>query len=709
MPGVAHSRSSCESRSRRTASFCEDVSLIILNHSSLRSDDEMADVYHDLVNLCFIKCCSHIAQCIKYFKKASSSEHIIVLLNHLPQHEIPGTISQLASYPQLQAIFLLCSPLNEVQNDYDSDVKQAKQPPYENANKLVKSFRERESMVKDLQKLILTEKENLKDHGLFNICNMPEKALKDLRKELGSFVWTHTFRSKSRPCTNVTFITEFRNVLVLLMAMPHNSSEAKRQMLRKCREIYFFSRSELANIKEFEKTYRADHAIRWYTRSCFLSKSVNKALRAENVYALYIFRYFIFDLCTRLEAIKYSQATPISLYRGTKLSLEEVQQLRLDSVVATNGFLSSSRDFRVAKMFTGSNENQSGSNEQNVLFQINVDLNVTPDVVVADISKQSYFPEENEFLFDLGTTFIITDIHFNVDESLWYIQMSPSNQVVQLNREYDAYIRERLLETDATILFGRMLAHVSEYPMAVKYFHRLLKLMPPDHPDRPNICYQLARMYRFLGKPPQAINYFQRAKLLQRRGLPQNRYEYGMTLAGLGTVYLELKDSKRAIGVLEQASIYLNLDSGNYNSETAFHLNRLSYAYYLEHQYEKALHLMHHTLSVYEKKMPVDHPGHAQAYHNLGLLHKDLGNAVEALQCYHEALRMRERTLAPNHPYIARTCYQIGLLYEDNGDRSLALEYVNKAFQIQEKKLPANHPELTKSKELIDRLSTVSN
>lgn len=160
----------------------------------------------------------------------------------------------------------------------------------------------------------------------------------------------------------------------------------------------------------------------------------------------------------------------------------------------------------------------------------------------------------------------------------------------------------------------------------------------------------------------------------------------------------------RGFSVLEQASIYFNLASGNYNTETAFHLNRLSYAYYLERQYEKALSLMNQTLTVYEKKMPVDHPGHAQAYHNLGLVHRAMGNRSDALSCYQEALRMRERTLAPNHPYVARTCYQISFLHEENGEYSSALEYGMKAFRIQEKKLPANHSELKQSMDLVKRL-----
>jgi tetratricopeptide (TPR) repeat protein len=497
--------------------------------------------------------------------------------------------------------------------------------------------------------------------------------------------------------------------------MPHNSLEAKRQMLRECRKYYYNDHFEMKKIENFEKTYRACDAIQWYTKPGFLSTLVNKTLRSENVYALYIFRYFIFDLCESLAIKRYSSLTPISVYRGTILRRDEVEQLRVGSLVSTNGFLSSSRDLEVALSFISSDEGfgMSTSRSRNdpqqfVLFKIDIDLNQSPDVVGADISDVSQIPDEHEFLFDLGTTFIITNI-FCDEDVIWNIQMTASNQVAQRNHQYNSYIRERLLETNAKILFGRMLAHLSEYSLAIKYFHRLLRLLPLQHEDRPNIHYQLARMYRFLGKHQQAIHYFRCAKLLQRRSLPYNNYEYGMTLAGLGTVYMELNDSKQAVKVLEQASIYYNLVSQNYNTETMFHFNRLSYAYYLEQQNERALHLLNKTLVIYKEKMPLDHPGHAQAYHNLGLVHRAMGNSDDALLAYKEALRMRETSLAPNHPYVARTCYQIGLLFEDREDYSLALDYARKALSIQELKLPSNHSELSLTNELVQRLLAKNN
>ena len=103
--------------------------------------------------------------------------------------------------------------------------------------------------------------------------------------------------------------------------------------------------------------------------------------------------------------------------------------------------------------------------------------------------------------------------------------------------------------------------------------------------------------------------------------------------------------------------------------------------------------------------MPVDHPGHAQAYHNMGLIYYQILDYEKALECFKEALRMREKSLAPTHPYVARTCYQIGLTYQELGDRQQALENAMKAFEIQRLKLPETNDERTKTKQFIDDLN----
>ncbi len=102
---------------------------------------------------------------------------------------------------------------------------------------------------------------------------------------------------------------------------------------------------------------------------------------------------------------------------------------------------------------------------------------------------QSVFPDEHEVLFDIGTTFEISEIKYDGEHYLWHIQMQPSMEVAQHNREYEHYIRQRLSETNSTLLFGILLTDMGEFEQSANYFQRLLARMSDDHEDRLNAYY----------------------------------------------------------------------------------------------------------------------------------------------------------------------------------------------------------------------------
>jgi hypothetical protein len=48
--------------------------------------------------------------------------------------------------------------------------------------------------------------------------------------------------------------------------------EAKKTMVTTCRNYYRGNLTELANIDDFDKTYRSENAIPWYTKETFVYK-----------------------------------------------------------------------------------------------------------------------------------------------------------------------------------------------------------------------------------------------------------------------------------------------------------------------------------------------------------------------------------------------------------------------------------------------------
>jgi tetratricopeptide (TPR) repeat protein len=497
--------------------------------------------------------------------------------------------------------------------------------------------------------------------------------------------------------------------------MSHDSVDAKNQLLKECRAIYRGNPAELSKIAEFERTYQACDAIHWYTKSCFLFRVINRAFRSENAFALYTLRYFIVDMCKSLQAMAATQPlVAIHVFRGTILEKEEIEKLNVDSLVATNGFLSCSLSRQVAESFigidgqTGMSPSRSRNDKyQFLLLEIKIDPGTvgSMDVTVANVSYQSAFREEDEVIFGLDTAFIVTEVEYDTQHYLWNIQMTVSSETAQLRQAYRTFINASLRDTTATCLFGSNLADIwSNYSQATMYFHNLLRTLPIEHIDRPLLYYHLGRVYRFLGKYPKAIEYLRCAELLQRRLLPQSTYDYGSTLGALGAVYSEMGDSARAVRLHERAIAVHSGYLPRHDPDMAFHANRLAYACFQEQQYERALSILATMETFFQPKMPAAHPSEAQVMHTKGLVYHALGNNELTLECFQIALRMRESWLAEDHPSVARTCYQLALLHEERGEYIVAQEHAKRALRIQQLKLPHTHQERTWSQEVVDRL-----
>jgi len=182
------------SKLHRRSSIYGGVSLLIIDNPAHHSNPEDKNLHMNFVNYCFVFRCTNLLQCIKYFKKACSREYVILLFHHFDKDTMHTMISQLDQYQQIQSIFILHSFDNEDNVQYKINNNNESKCSYGSGIKLIQSFCEWKPLFTSLRKLIIETENSLKDVGLFTMCNSPEKALRDLRRELGSFVWTHTFR-----------------------------------------------------------------------------------------------------------------------------------------------------------------------------------------------------------------------------------------------------------------------------------------------------------------------------------------------------------------------------------------------------------------------------------------------------------------------------------------------------------------------------------
>ncbi|CAF4243537.1 unnamed protein product [Rotaria sp. Silwood2] len=293
-----------------------------------------------------------------------------------------------------------------------------------------------------------------RQHQAFTVYKQHgEKATRDLSKESAEFIWFQLFKD-------------------VILRMPKDA-QAKEQMVQFCRHYYHDNSSQLSLIDEFQRDYVPSDAIEWYTRESFVYKLVNKALRTEDIEQLYTFRFFISDLSTQLvighQKLK-TQEEYIFLYRGLRMQLDELYVFRghEGSLIATNGYLSTTRSKKVAMDFA-MDSTKVRSNFVSVLYEIQCNLQEAKSIALADISALSIYSNEEEILFDIGATFKIVSVKEDRDQKLWIVQLRTTDKGTILAHDY---IELNKKEGDCTLLFGKLLTMMGKYDQALKYFQK---------------------------------------------------------------------------------------------------------------------------------------------------------------------------------------------------------------------------------------------
>ena len=108
------------------------------------------------------------------------------------------------------------------------------------------------------------------------------------------------------------------------------------------------------------------------------------------------------------------------MYRGQGLYIDHLNKLKenVGKLISLSPFFSTSAEQAVAQMFAPSNANN--PEKAGIFYTIIVDSN-NINTVYAAIQRVSYIPNEEEYLFSLGSLFRIDQIELH--DNLWYIDM----------------------------------------------------------------------------------------------------------------------------------------------------------------------------------------------------------------------------------------------------------------------------------------------
>jgi hypothetical protein len=126
----------------------------------------------------------------------------------------------------------------------------------------------------------------------------------------------------------------------------------------------------------------------------------------QDLSLLYLLRFYIMDLSEQLELkfqeLKKKQKDILKLYRAVRLSQDELTdyQNSIGNLISNSEYLSASSERSVVYNFVTKFTKQEGV--VRALVEYLVDLNVVKKIVIADIRQYSAFPEEAQFIVDIG-------------------------------------------------------------------------------------------------------------------------------------------------------------------------------------------------------------------------------------------------------------------------------------------------------------------
>ncbi|CAF5147820.1 unnamed protein product, partial [Rotaria sp. Silwood1] len=248
-------------------------------------------------------------------------------------------------------------------------------------------------------------------------------------------------------------------------------------MIDICRHYYRGNTEELKSIDQFEREYRPEDAIHWYSKQSFIYRMINKALTTEDLDQLQTFRFFIGDLSQSLsyehQKTLSSDQTILTVYRGTKLDEDEFEKLKENQgkIITTNGYLSTSRHRQLAINFLMKPTKRTGVIA--VLFQIECNIqHIGKSVIYADIAQFSDYPDEEEVLFDINAAFRLDSIE--KEEFIQVIKMTLSNEGEKITRHYIELTQKETEEMSVAIVFGKLMYNLGQYEKSQKYFQELL-------------------------------------------------------------------------------------------------------------------------------------------------------------------------------------------------------------------------------------------
>ncbi|CAF3450051.1 unnamed protein product [Rotaria socialis] len=458
-------------------------------------------------------------------------------------------------------------------------------------------------------------------------------------------------------------------------------------------------------IQEFSKSYSSEQAAWWYTRDSFLYASLNKAFRVQNIDFLIAVRFFVQDLNAQLCGLQQAQSfKPVRVYRSQLMSSNEVAIFykSIGNLILVPSFLSTSLSRQYTLFLLGDSHAHEGL--ERVLFEIDADPGLDCGKPFADITEKSYFPNESEILFSLGSIFRIVNVHRETD-GIHVIQMTLCCYDDESTKPLFEFMKKDVENATSIYVFGLVLLKSGHFDAAQRIFlQTLIGAEGQGNEQLISTCFHNIGIARAETKDFElSIKFLNKSLEIESRLLPKNNPSIATILVNIGNILRRLGKLSEAFESYTKALDILRIAyTDEEHEDFARCYNGMANVCTAEAKYEKAVELYRKAHWIKEKIFPSYHPSLALSYSNMGYLHQLLGQYDQALTNKEYALSIQVKSLPPEHLDFADTYSNMAVLLGCLWQNQKALEFFEKAASIIRKHFPSTHEAVLNIEKNID-------
>ncbi|CAF1196544.1 unnamed protein product [Rotaria sordida] len=664
---------------------------LIYLHSSY-PDESIIKQFRSLIN--FLKIFNDIDDCVAFINSVFNEKIIFILSNSFVNLILP----RIEGLQQIFTIYILSDNNNEI--NYSS-------------------FKQ------------------LKVQGLYkNFNDIYEQISKDIHKIKRDLVMYINMSSNSTTLPTTYIYCQLLSEIILDKNENRNNLQ---ELINFSRQEYEGNNEELKIIDEFEKNYQKNQAIYWFSRQCFLSKMLNKALRTPEPDILYKLRLFIQDLFQQIE--NESVKDSIIVYLGQTMQRDDLDNLQKnllnDDLIVFPQFLFGSTDqlraIRIAKEIPTLTEDY---------IPILIRIDIPAHFKCANISSRRYLIDNNnDVLLNMGIMGRLIKVEKeNINENqIPYIHLTlvkyedqqkiqqiletkrteiksfsqlitliklmiVMNQHILAEQIVETMFNDETLKADVNIqtsIAASCLAlatshrNQDDYKRAVELYHlsldAFLRFISPNTLELTTLYGNIAGMYLRLDNFEKSYEYYQKALNIQLRTNTPDLLSISNYTNNIGILFLRQEKYSEAIQSFQRTLKILEQVTESHDGELALTYDNTGDAYLAQLKYNEAIDNYKKSIEIQERIVPRNSSTLGSSYYTLGNVYLKIGRSNESLYYLKLALECQKEYLPLTHSSFALLYNNIGLMYYREEQYSEALQCYFKSLEIASISLPENH------------------